>query len=283
MRILLLITTIIQYGHAYSMYDLNNNARTWEFSGCHASIIPAERSEKYIVSSSYPNIYSQYMNCEWRVQAPIGKKVKITFPEFNIDNCGQAGIKMYDGRADSASFKAEYCGSNPPADFISSGNLVTMNVYQRQTSLGRGIAIMVGYSYVENQNNQPNNKYQIGQSSGTHHNGNNQSQDQLYDLLMSKLLDGAMPQPKPQNPYADYGMPALSSTSQRSSNHQPKEITGNNRPQDQKRSSHKKRSQPKSQRSLSLILTSITMGKFVIHTTSSWPKSKQKKRRKPQR
>ena len=32
MRILL-ITTIIQYGHAYSMYDLNNNARTWEFSG----------------------------------------------------------------------------------------------------------------------------------------------------------------------------------------------------------------------------------------------------------
>ena len=32
MRILL-ITTIIQYGYAYSMYDLNNNARTWEFSG----------------------------------------------------------------------------------------------------------------------------------------------------------------------------------------------------------------------------------------------------------
>ena len=36
------------------------------------------------------------------------------------------------------------------------------------------------------------------------------------------------------------------------------EITGNNRPLDQKQS-HKKRSQPKSQRSLSLILTLITM------------------------
>ena len=53
---------------------------------------------------------------------------------------------------------------------------------------------MVGYSYVDNHSSQPNNKYQIGQSG----NGN-QSQDQLYDLLMSKLLDGAMPQPKPQD------------------------------------------------------------------------------------
>jgi hypothetical protein len=138
--------------------------------------------------------------------------------DVGIDNCGQAGIKMYDGRADSSNFKAEYCGSSAPADFVSSGNLVTMNVFQRQNTLGKGMAVMVGYSYVDNHSNQPSNKYHNGQSS----NNGNQSQDQLYDLLMSKLLDGAMPQPKPQNPYADYGMPALSSTSQRSSNHQPK-------------------------------------------------------------
>ena len=57
------------------------------------------------------------------------------------------------------------------------------------------MAVMVGYSYVDNHSNQPSNKYHNGQSS----NNGNQSQDQLYDLLMSKLLDGAMPQPKPQD------------------------------------------------------------------------------------
>jgi len=199
--------TLTQYGEGYSMYDLNNNDRTWEFSGCHASIIRAESSEKYIVSSSYPNVYSQYMNCEWRVQAPLGKQVKITFADFNIDNCGQAGIKMFDGKADSSNFKAEYCGSQAPADFVSGGNLVTMNVFQRQNTLGKGMAIMVGYSYVDNLSNQPSSKYHHGQPSS---NNGNQSQDQLYDLLMSKLLDGAMPQAKPQpNPYMDYGVPTV--------------------------------------------------------------------------
>ena len=35
---------------------------------------------------------------------------------------------MFDGKADSSNFKAEYCGSQAPADFVSGGNLVTMNV-----------------------------------------------------------------------------------------------------------------------------------------------------------
>jgi len=179
------------------MYDLNNNDKTWEFSGCHAQIIPAERGEKFIVSSSYPNVYSQYMDCTWRVQAPHGKRVKITFPEFSIDNCGQAGIKMYDGLANSANFKAEHCGSSAPVDFLSTGNLVTMNVFQRQTTLGMGMKIMVGYSLVDN--SQPSHKYH-----GANH--NTQNQDQLYDLLMSKLLDGALNQPQqPPQPSFDYG------------------------------------------------------------------------------
>ena len=47
--------------------------------------------------------------------------------------------------------------------------------------------IMVGYSYVDN--SQPSHKYH-----GANH--NTQNQDQLYDLLMSKLLDGALNQPQ---------------------------------------------------------------------------------------
>lgn len=50
-----------------------------------------------------------------------------------------------------------------------------------------GMKIMVGYSYVDN--SQPSHKYH-----GANH--NTQNQDQLYDLLMSKLLDGALNQPQ---------------------------------------------------------------------------------------
>ena len=103
-------------------------------------IIRAENLEKYIVTSSYPNIYSQYMNCEWRIQGPVGKKVQITFPEFKIDNCQQAGIKVYDGTATTGNFEVEHCGDEKPTTFVSTSNLVTLQVtfimlllYQRLT------------------------------------------------------------------------------------------------------------------------------------------------------
>ena len=47
---------------------------------------------------------------------------------------------------------------------------------------------MVGYSYVDSDRLQPSMKYHGGQAG---RNGNH-NQNQLYDLLMSKLLDGTM-------------------------------------------------------------------------------------------
>ena len=84
--------------------------------------------EKYIVTSSFPNIYSQYMNCTWRIQGPVGKKVQISFADFKIDNCNQAGIKVFDGSASSQNFEVEHCGEEPPPSFTSTSNLVTLQV-----------------------------------------------------------------------------------------------------------------------------------------------------------
>ena len=58
MRILL-ITTIIQYGHAYSMYDLNNNARTWEFSG---NVLLVLSSRNIHFECHLSNVLSRIMN-----------------------------------------------------------------------------------------------------------------------------------------------------------------------------------------------------------------------------
>ena len=54
--------------------------------------------------------------------------MRLSFPDFKIDNCGQAGVKVYDGPPTSANFKAEHCGSSAPEDYLASGNQVTMNV-----------------------------------------------------------------------------------------------------------------------------------------------------------
>ncbi|CBY22195.1 unnamed protein product [Oikopleura dioica] len=56
----------IQSIRGYSMHDLNNNENTWEIAGCHSQPIRAETSEKFIVTSGFPNIYSQRMDCTWK-------------------------------------------------------------------------------------------------------------------------------------------------------------------------------------------------------------------------
>jgi len=204
------------------MHDLNRNAKTWEFSGCHVPIIRAEKIEKYIVSSSFPNIYSQFMNCTWRIQAPLGKQVKITFPEFKIDNCGAAGLKIYDGLAKTENFQIEHCGSQRPRDFTAQDSLITINIYQRQTVLGSGTAVMVGYSYVDVA--QPNTKYYQPGSTQLSQHSQYQSQSQqlapqvqqntqIYDLFMNQLLESAIQRPAvqpvaPVVPIQTYQQPA---------------------------------------------------------------------------
>lgn len=189
---------MLSCSNAYSMHDLNRNANTWEFSGCHVPIIRAEKIEKYIVSSSFPNIYSQFMNCTWRIQAPLGKQVKITFPEFKIDNCGAAGLKIYDGLAKTENFQIEHCGSQRPSPFAAQDSLITINIYQRQTVLGSGTAVMVGYSYVDVA--QPNTKYY--QPGSAQHPSQTQQlappvqkNTQFYDLFMNQLLESAIQRP----------------------------------------------------------------------------------------
>jgi len=64
----------------------------------------------------------------FRIQAPLGKQVRITFPEFKIDNCGAAGLKIYDGLAKTENFQIEHCGSQRPSPFTAQDSLITINV-----------------------------------------------------------------------------------------------------------------------------------------------------------
>ena len=71
----------------------------------------------------------------FRIQAPLGKQVKITFPEFKIDNCGAAGLKIYDGLAKTENFQIEHCGTQRPNSFTAQDSLITINVSLQLTSM----------------------------------------------------------------------------------------------------------------------------------------------------
>jgi len=133
---------------AYSLHDLNNNEYTWEVSGCQNQLIRAEPSVKYIVSSSFPNIYGQKMDCTWKIQAPLGKVVEITFPTFHVDFCDSSGVKVYNGPKSEATLAVEHCGLDNPDPFRSSGQMVSVQAYQKQTSQGYGLMLMIGYQAV---------------------------------------------------------------------------------------------------------------------------------------
>ncbi|CBY32293.1 unnamed protein product [Oikopleura dioica] len=136
----------IQSIRGYSMHDLNNNENTWEIAGCHSQPIRAETSEKFIVTSGFPNIYKQRMDCTWKIQVPPGKKLEISFPHFHVDYCHAAGVTLYDGQKLEKNKVETYCGFDNPESFTSSSNEVQIQAYQQQSNNpGNGIYLMIGY------------------------------------------------------------------------------------------------------------------------------------------
>lgn len=148
MKTLFIYIFFIQRIQAYSLHDLNNNEYTWEISGCHNAVIRAEPNAKYIVSSSFPNTYQSRMDCTWKVQAPLGKIVELTFPTFHVDFCDKAGVKIYDGPKSEATLAVEHCGLDNPPAFRSSGQMVQIQAYQQQASQGYGTLLMIGFQAV---------------------------------------------------------------------------------------------------------------------------------------
>ncbi|CAG5106375.1 Oidioi.mRNA.OKI2018_I69.chr1.g2813.t1.cds [Oikopleura dioica] len=146
MKKLLLSLLGIESICGYSMHDLNNNENTWEIAGCHSQPIRAETNEKFIVTSGFPNIYSQRMDCTWKIQTKPGQKIEITFPHFQVDFCQAAGVSVYDGQKLESKKVDTYCGIDNPDTFTSSGNEVQIQAYQQQSNNpGNGIYLMIGY------------------------------------------------------------------------------------------------------------------------------------------
>ncbi|XP_067046524.1 tolloid-like protein 2 [Acropora muricata] len=69
-------------------------------------------------SPSYPSNYPNNMICTWRITAPSGSRLRLTFNYFTLES-GTCSTKDYlevrDGSSSTSTRKGTYCGSNAPS------------------------------------------------------------------------------------------------------------------------------------------------------------------------
>ncbi|XP_063777593.1 cubilin [Pseudophryne corroboree] len=75
--------------------------------------------------------YDQNLDCVWNIVAPINKLINLTFTAFILEaeswgTCRYDFVKIFDGSNTNSSLQGTYCGSNLPANFVSTSNTLTV-------------------------------------------------------------------------------------------------------------------------------------------------------------
>lgn len=128
----------------------------WEYARCQNETIRAETTrEKFFVQPSFPNVNNAEFDCIWKLQAPDGYRIKITWPVFHLDNCkgptveGQGSrVTVVDGASDAPDDEADrvdFCGYKNPPDFVSSTKDLHIMLKQELQPHGKGAKIMCGF------------------------------------------------------------------------------------------------------------------------------------------
>lgn len=68
-------------------------------------------------SPSYPSDYPNSMLCTWKITAPSGKRIKLSFNYFRLESgtCSSNDyLEVRDGPSSTSLRKGTYCGSNAP-------------------------------------------------------------------------------------------------------------------------------------------------------------------------
>lgn len=120
-------------------------------SGC-PSIIPGT-SAGIIYSPNFPWSYPAYSYCDWYIQAPRWKKIKLTFIRFNLEydsDCLDDYVEVLDGYPHHRIGK--YCGSQIPTSIYSSSNSLTVKFRSDSYNSYSGFLALyqTGYSFPTN-------------------------------------------------------------------------------------------------------------------------------------
>ncbi|CAL1282886.1 unnamed protein product [Larinioides sclopetarius] len=104
-----------------------------------------------ITSPNYPNAVSAASDCTWRISAPEGRRVKLTFQAFNLPKDENAGIclsyiQVYNStywrnRNGPPPNAEKICGNTLPAPIDSSNSILIMSFHTRGLSPGQGFSL----------------------------------------------------------------------------------------------------------------------------------------------
>ncbi|KAK3090758.1 hypothetical protein FSP39_014380 [Pinctada imbricata] len=92
--------------------------------------------------------YDNKMECEWRIAAKGGKRVKFYFVSFEIEDesdCGYDHVDIFDGENDTDHKVDRYCGSKLPGEIISTSGLLLVRFKSDDTINWKGFSAV----YVE--------------------------------------------------------------------------------------------------------------------------------------
>lgn len=130
-------------------HDHNSDYR-WEISGCHKPVISAQVGfRQFLVSDSFPNINPAEMFCVWRMKAPMGMIIKLTWRNFHIDNCKVSNLRIFDGFGPvNTPSPHTYCGLKKPPSYHSQDRMVTMVLNNAATGSPLGVQLMIGFEAV---------------------------------------------------------------------------------------------------------------------------------------
>jgi len=122
------------------------NDYRWEVAGCHKLPIQAQpHFLQFLVSDSFPNINPAETECTWKINAPRGYGIRLTWREFHIDGCGRSAIYIFDGKETDGIEPDRYCGKQKPRDWSSTGSTVHVKLSHAETSTPKGFKIMLGF------------------------------------------------------------------------------------------------------------------------------------------
>lgn len=116
-------------------------------SGC-PSIIPGA-SVGVVYSPNFPWSYPSDISCEWRIRAPTGQRVKLTFIKFNLEtssSCAYDYVKVQNGYFTQL---GKYCGFQIPFSISSSSTPLTVEFHSDSSATFSGFLALyqTGYSF----------------------------------------------------------------------------------------------------------------------------------------
>ncbi|KAL2082908.1 hypothetical protein ACEWY4_020681 [Coilia grayii] len=90
-------------------------------------------------SPYYPNYYHENAHCSWRLSAPSGQRILLTFSDLELERCCTCDyITVYDGPTTGYSKLGQLCHNSSVNTFHSSSNYLTVVFRSDRTGVSRG-------------------------------------------------------------------------------------------------------------------------------------------------